>query len=190
MSVKSCEIGLMALFSMIRVGADDPLPWLPVVDHVLRQMWHALPQEKRELAFVKNLFDELTLFAHGTALNAFVIRCPKKSCSSEVILVSDTVDTHVPQLTSVCRTNGTLSSASTNPVAPIRTAARFCRTRQASVPLPCVACSRSAHGRLVSACERYGRWCLRTGTMRTTACTRSPLAGRKYTPMTVLQTGC
>jgi hypothetical protein len=77
--VSGAEKVLVAVFALIRCGADDPLPWLIVLDGVLRLLWRqlGLASSSGEPTLVqKKLFGELALWCHGTAVNAFVVRLP------------------------------------------------------------------------------------------------------------------
>lgn len=65
-----CEIELAYLLSLVRIGAGDPLPWVPVVDFVLRKMWRQFPEALRSQPFMRDVFNELALFSHGAVVNA------------------------------------------------------------------------------------------------------------------------
>lgn len=86
-NIKETEELLAMLFAVIRSAAPDPLPWLPVIDHVLRNFWRSIESQEVDKLFVKEVFNELALFAHGTALCAFMARCKVSSRNTDRILV-------------------------------------------------------------------------------------------------------
>ena len=70
---------LVIAFALIRCGADDPLPWILVVDGVLRKLLRKLgsfSSSGEPTLLQKKVFGELALWCHGTAINAFIIRLP------------------------------------------------------------------------------------------------------------------
>ena len=74
------EKNFVATFSLIRCGSDDPMPWMLVVDGVLRSLWRSVCKKmpySEPTRLHKKLFNELALWCHGTAVNAFVIRLPQ-----------------------------------------------------------------------------------------------------------------
>lgn len=73
------EKTLVAVFALIRAGADDPMPYILVVDGVLRCLWRQIckTETPSPRLLQKKLFNELALWCHGTAINAFVIRLPR-----------------------------------------------------------------------------------------------------------------
>jgi len=74
------EKNFVVTFSLIRSGADDPMPWMLVVDGVLRSLWRSVCKNMPSsdpTRLQKKLFNELALWCHGTAVNAFVIRLPQ-----------------------------------------------------------------------------------------------------------------
>ena len=74
------EKNFVATFSLIRCGSDDPMPWMLVVDGVLRSLWRSVCKKmpsSEPTRLQKKLFNELVLWCHGTAVNAFVIRLPQ-----------------------------------------------------------------------------------------------------------------
>ncbi|GAB7331338.1 hypothetical protein MBLNU13_g02775t1 [Cladosporium sp. NU13] len=77
--VDGAEKFLVVVFALIRCGADDPLPWLLVLDGVLRLLWRQLglsSSSGEPTLLQKKLFGELALWCHGTAINGFVVRLP------------------------------------------------------------------------------------------------------------------
>jgi len=77
--ISGAEKILVAIFALVRCGADDPLPWMLVVDGLLRYLWRKLcsVSSSGEPTLVqKKLYSELALWCHGTAINAFVVRLP------------------------------------------------------------------------------------------------------------------
>lgn len=78
-NVSEVEIELLMVFAAIRQGADDPVPWILVVDAVLRNLWRSLNKDGSPSILVTKLFNELQLFSNGTALNAIVGRCEASS---------------------------------------------------------------------------------------------------------------
>ena len=78
--IDGAEKNFVATFSLIRCGSDDPMPWMLVVDGVLRSLWRSLCKKmpsSEPTRLQKKLFNELALWCHGTAVNAFVIRLPQ-----------------------------------------------------------------------------------------------------------------
>ena len=78
--IDGAEKNFVATFSLIRCGSDDPMPWMLVVDGVLRSLWRSLCKKmpsSEPTRLQKKLFNELVLWCHGTAVNAFVIRLPQ-----------------------------------------------------------------------------------------------------------------
>jgi hypothetical protein len=73
------EKNFIVVFSLIRSGSDDPMPWTLVVDGLLRFLWRSIcrrmPRGEHTL-LQKKIFNELALWCHGTAVNAFVVRLP------------------------------------------------------------------------------------------------------------------
>lgn len=73
------EKNFIVTFALIRSGSDDPMPWMLVVDGVLRFLWRSIckrmPRSEHTI-MQKKIFNELALWCHGTAVNAFVIRLP------------------------------------------------------------------------------------------------------------------
>ncbi|KAK5171438.1 uncharacterized protein LTR77_004582 [Saxophila tyrrhenica] len=86
--VDDCEFELAVLLSLVRVGAEDPLLWLPVVDFALRKLWRRMTEAMRTETFIRNVFNELTLFMHGAVVNAFVLRCEQGTQSPDRLTVS------------------------------------------------------------------------------------------------------
>lgn len=87
-TIDDCETDLMMVLSMIRIAAEDPLPWVMVIDHVLRKLSREVPAPLRDQPFMKDTFNELTIFTHGVVVNAFVLRCEKASYAVNRIMVS------------------------------------------------------------------------------------------------------
>lgn len=73
------EMELMMLFAAIHRGAVDPLPWILVVDAVLRNFWRNLNKDGAPTIMVTKLYNELQLFANGTALSAMTGKCQLSS---------------------------------------------------------------------------------------------------------------
>lgn len=84
----SAEMDLIMIFSTIRNGTNDPTPYVLVVDSVLRSFWrHLLSLVGQPAPMLKILFNELTLFSYGTAINGFVLRCKAGRQNASTITV-------------------------------------------------------------------------------------------------------
>ncbi|EON69924.1 hypothetical protein W97_09189 [Coniosporium apollinis CBS 100218] len=85
-AVQAAERDTMMVIAAMKGAATDPTPWLLVLDYVLRDCWQAILKTQGSAAqgsieedarvIFSNIFSELCLFAHGTAVNAIVIRYP------------------------------------------------------------------------------------------------------------------
>ncbi|KAF2718600.1 hypothetical protein K431DRAFT_348579 [Polychaeton citri CBS 116435] len=76
------ERDLAIVFAGIIGGFHQTLPFVLLVEAVLRGMWRAPVRRCAETdSVLKPLFDEATLFCSGTALNACVTRCTTASIS-------------------------------------------------------------------------------------------------------------
>lgn len=85
--LRDAEQYLLIVFAVIRGGASDPLPWFLVLEGLLRWIWKSLPTSTLSMLH-KKLYNELVLWAHGTAINAFVIRVPKSAGKYDQVVVS------------------------------------------------------------------------------------------------------
>ncbi|TKA65759.1 hypothetical protein B0A55_10834 [Friedmanniomyces simplex] len=81
------EIDLMIVLAGIRTGIDDPLPLVLLVDYVLRDMWKHLATSSEPSTLMKALFNELTIFAYGTAINAYTLRSELGGKSPKIMKV-------------------------------------------------------------------------------------------------------
>lgn len=79
------ERDIMIVLVGIRCGFQEPLGGTLLLDFVLKGLWKDLLSKEAgngPSELLKMLFDELTIFAYGTAVNAYVLRCPKASAQS------------------------------------------------------------------------------------------------------------
>lgn len=84
------EQHLTCVFAIIRAGADDPLPWLLVLDGILRNVWRAMSGKGlKPSAFQLRLFNELATWCNGTGIQAFFVRVPRTTVSRDDVLVSE-----------------------------------------------------------------------------------------------------
>lgn len=82
------KVEFAMVFSMIRAAAKDPQPWVFVVDHVLAKIRAALPAEQRQESAVGDILSELTQFAHGSVIKAYLTHCKKGRGRAHEIAVS------------------------------------------------------------------------------------------------------
>lgn len=82
------ETELLCIFGIVRSGASDPLPWVFVVDDVLRSMWQTISSIQKPTEFTKQLFNEIVLFSQGTAINCYLARFKMTKIDTKRIIVS------------------------------------------------------------------------------------------------------
>jgi hypothetical protein len=88
--VNGAEKSLMVVFALIRCGSDDPMPWILVVDGLLRALWRSLCKKATSSdpdPLQKRLFKELAIWCHVTAVNALATRLPAASMKGQQIIV-------------------------------------------------------------------------------------------------------
>ena len=88
------EADLVLIVAAIRT-ARDPIPFVLLIDHVLRELWAALAKMTgsagQSSPLLKILFNELTLFTYGTAVTAVVTRCDSTRNTVQFIKVRSSI---------------------------------------------------------------------------------------------------
>ncbi|PPJ55112.1 hypothetical protein CBER1_01530 [Cercospora berteroae] len=80
------EYQLAVIFAGLRGALDDPLPLVMLVDYVLGEMLkHPRRSPNLPSSIATVLFDELTIFAYGTAVNCVIMRFPTQNSNAEYI---------------------------------------------------------------------------------------------------------
>lgn len=66
------ETNLMLVLAAVEAGTSEPLPWLVVLDGALKKLWHETKGSSggHELRTLKLVMEELTVFAHATAIKS------------------------------------------------------------------------------------------------------------------------
>lgn len=129
----SLQTELMVVLAGLRAGIRQPLPLILLVDYVLRKIWKCLTIDAPAMPLLKALFDELTVFTYGTAINALVLRCKRTTNNADDIKVMTGFFIPLSIADHSFRLDGILSFARGILSAPTLTAPVPCQRRARSV---------------------------------------------------------
>lgn len=94
-TIQQFELEIAVLLSMIGGGANDPLPWVLVVEHVLRILWKTVmhmpicgEDDRRSKIQIRLMFSELVVWVNATTVNAYVLRCKRRGTVATKVVVS------------------------------------------------------------------------------------------------------